>query len=66
MTYCGRRLPPSRPHHPLVQDHGEEPLQRVAVDILGPLEPSTDRGNRNVLVVVDYLTKWAEAHAIPN
>ncbi len=65
-TCCGRRLPPSRPHHPLVQDPVGEPLQRVAVDILGPLEPPTNRGNRYVLVVVDYLTKWAEAYAMPD
>ena len=60
-TCCGRRLPPSRPHHPV-----GEPLQRAAVDILGSLEPPTDRGNRYVLEMVDYLTKWAEAYAMPD
>ena len=38
-----------------------KPLQRVAVDILGPINPPTAKGSRYVLVVVDYLTKWAEA-----
>lgn len=37
------------------------PLQRVALDIMGPLDPPTSHGNRYLLVVVDYLTKWVEA-----
>ena len=35
------------------------------MDILGPL-PLTDRGNKYVLVVGDYFTKWVEAYAMPN
>ena len=35
------------------------------MDILGPL-PLTTRGNRYVLVVTDYFTKWAESYAIPD
>ena len=41
------------------------PLQLVAVDILGPL-PDTPRGNRYLLVVADYFTRWTEAYPIPN
>ena len=37
-------------------------MQVVAVDILGPL-PETEQGNRYVLVIGDYFTKWMEAHA---
>ncbi|PIK55613.1 hypothetical protein BSL78_07465 [Apostichopus japonicus] len=35
------------------------------MDILGPL-PVTDTGNRYILCVADYFTKWTEAYAIPN
>ena len=35
------------------------------MDILGPL-PLTDRGNKYVLVVGDYFTKWVEAYTMPN
>ena len=38
------------------------PLERVAMDILGPL-PVTERGNRYVLVIGDYFTKWVESGA---
>jgi transposase InsO family protein len=63
---CARKAKPTRPHHALQQDPVSEPLQRVAIDILGPLEPPTSAGNKYILVVVDYLTKWAEAYAMPN
>ena len=41
------------------------PLERVAMDIMGPL-PLTDRGNKYILVVADYFTKWTEAYALEN
>lgn len=42
-----------------------EPMERVAMDILGPL-PITKRGNRYVLVVADLFTKWTQAVPIPD
>ena len=41
------------------------PLERIEIDILGPL-PETDRGNKFVAVVVDMYTKWPEAYALPD
>ena len=35
------------------------------MDIMGPL-PRTDRGNRYILVVADYFTRWTEAYPIQN
>lgn len=40
-------------------------MERVGVDILGPF-PTTDQGNRYVLVAMDYFTKWPEAYAVPD
>ena len=41
------------------------PLERVALDVLGPL-PDSDRGNKYILIIGDYFSKWTEAYAIPN
>ena len=40
-------------------------LERVALDILGPL-PKSDSGNKYIMVVAEYFTKWTEAYPIPN
>ncbi len=40
-------------------------MERVGIDILGPLT-ETDGGNRFILVVGDYWTKWMEAYPLPN
>ena len=44
-------------HLPLV----EEPFQRVALDLVGPITPMSDRGNRFILVTVDYATRYPDA-----
>eukprot|EP00112_Aurelia_sp_Birch-Aquarium-sp1_P019450 Seg4814.2 transcript_id=Seg4814.2/GoldUCD/mRNA.D3Y31 product="Gypsy retrotransposon integrase-like protein 1" protein_id=Seg4814.2/GoldUCD/D3Y31 len=43
----------------------EGPFDRVAVDVLGPF-PTSDRGNKYVVVFTDYFTKWPEAFAVKN
>ena len=40
-------------------------MEQVGVDILGPF-PTTDSGNRYILVAMDYFTKWPEAYAVPD
>jgi transposase InsO family protein len=51
---------------PLVQDHSpSKPFDRVAFDVLGPL-PESVNGNRYILVVQDYFSKWAEAYPLPH
>nr|XP_022307941.1 uncharacterized protein LOC111113940 [Crassostrea virginica] len=44
----------------------DEPFQRVAVDLVGPLFPATGKGNRYILTLVDYATRYPEAIALPN
>ncbi len=41
------------------------PFERVGMDLMGPFHP-TDRGNRWILVMVDYLSKWPIAVALPD
>ena len=38
------------------------PFDRLALDFIGPL-PTTDKGNKHILVCVDYCTRWPEAFA---
>ena len=40
-----------------------KPFERIGIDFVGPLE-KTEKGNRYILVVTDYLTKWPEAKAM--
>ena len=38
-------------------------FSRVAMDVFDPL-PRTKGGNKHVLVLMDYTSKWPEAHAL--
>ena len=37
------------------------PFERVEIDIVGPLDPSTASGNQFILVIVDHATRYPEA-----
>ena len=63
---CQRRKSPVRKFRdPLQQYNVGAPLERVALDILGPL-PETYNGNRYILVISDYFTRWVEAFGMPD
>ena len=42
----------------------ETPFDRVAVDLVGPIHPATEKGNKYILTMVDYATRYPEAVAL--
>jgi hypothetical protein len=44
----------------------DEPFRRVAVDIVGPIQPMSSQGNRFILVMVDFATRYPEAVPLRN
>lgn len=65
-TNCASKAPPQRtPQAPMGTVSMGAPLERVALDIMGPLN-ETECRNRYMLVIQDYFTKWTEAFPIPD
>ena len=63
---CAQNKPgPHRKKAKLKQFRAGGPMEIIAMDIMGPL-PETDKGNKYILVISDYFTKWAEAYALPD
>ena len=63
---CAAKKGPSRsPQAPLQVVSVGAPMERVAVDVAGPF-PVSASGNRYIIVVIDYFSKWPEAFAVPN
>ena len=44
----------------------DEPFKRIAMDLVGPIFPISDRGNRYILTLIDYATRYPEAVALPD
>ena len=57
---CQSRKPSKLTKAPLGQDPVSEPMEKVTIDVLGPL-PVSHRSNRLILVITDCFTKWTEA-----
>ncbi|KRY45605.1 Retrovirus-related Pol polyprotein from transposon [Trichinella britovi] len=65
-TQCARRKGPTKNNRaPMQAMAAGYPLQRVGMDILGPLE-KTPSGNRCVLVLMDNFYKWTAAFPLAN
>ena len=63
---CKKTTQPAKvPRAPLQQYRAGYPLDRIGIDIMGPLK-TTKSGNKYILVIGDYFTRWMEAYSLPN
>lgn len=42
------------------------PWHHIGIDFIGPIHPTSIKGNRFVLTISDYFTKWVEAIPLPS
>ena len=63
---CAQKRGPQRKiKAPMAKYNVGSPMERIAIDVLGPL-PITEAGNKYILIIADYFTKWVEAFPMPN
>lgn len=60
---AARKRPVKHYQGPMKKYVVESPLERIAINIMGPL-PESEKENRYILVIADYFTKWTEAVSI--
>ncbi|XP_041355427.1 uncharacterized protein LOC121373051 [Gigantopelta aegis] len=65
---CQRTIPKGRVGKALLGKMPviDVPFERIAVDLVGPMDPMTDKKNRYILVIVDFATRYPEAVALKN
>jgi hypothetical protein len=65
-SFCSQKKPPNKKKRaPMQIVETGFPMERISMDILCEL-PVTSGGNKHILVISDYYTKWTECFAMPN
>ena len=65
-SFCSQKKPSNKKKRdPMQIVETGFPMERIDMDILCEL-PETSGGNKHILVISDYYTKWTECFAMPN
>ena len=64
-TCSSRNRPGKATKAPMVLREVESPFDTIVIDLVGPLKKSS-KGNKWILTVEDYLSKWPEAIPLPD
>ena len=65
-SFCSQKKPSNKKKRdPMQIVETGFPMERIDMDILCEL-PETSGGNKHILVISDYYTKWIECFAMPN
>ena len=63
---CSANMNPKKRLQAALKDYRVgAPIDRIGIDVLGPL-PTSNQGNSYILVVGDYFTRWIEAYPMPD
>ena len=63
---CSANMNPKKRLQAALKDYRVgAPIDRIGIDVLGPL-PTSNQGNSYLLVVGDYFTRWIKAYPMPN
>ena len=63
-TCAANRTPQKKPHGEMGDMRTGAPMDRLGIDILGPL-PRSNKGNKYIQVITDAFSKWVEILPIP-
>ena len=44
----------------------ETPFEKIAIDLVGPIFPASEKRHRYILTIIDYATRYPEATALKN
>ena len=64
-TFCDREKAKIQNYPLQMMEIPNRPFDKIAIDFVTECKTSTS-GNKHILIIIDHLTQWPEAYAIPD